>query len=446
MTVPGCGGADGGQVGRGRGALAVLGVGVLGLAFLHALFYVGFMPPWSIVNEPQHLDYVLKLRDQGRIPDIREPILPAIAEAVWRSERWRTSAAPRPKTREEALGRGGRSYEGYQPPFYYALMVPVATLAGGDPVRAMYAVRVASTALLVIMAAITWALAVRWCPSGGPWVGAGAALLVSAIPVVASSCARATNDGLVAVLVAGGVLAVARLVDRPSLGRAGLAGLLGASALLTKSPGTLLTLVIVVGLAAVGRRGLLRASSVVAALGPVATAWVTWAVFIYGRYGVPDGTWAFLTIYGRPEGPLFAPLAFVREGWLSTWVAPPIFLYAGSLWQRVVTSTVLTAIAVVGAVGSLRRERPGLALASVAVLSAGSLAIVWVGNVQSIVPPVGRVLMVTYPAGAALIVGGWVRLLGPRAALVPAGLAWMVAVAYEALQLVPLVRPWWFRP
>jgi hypothetical protein len=112
----------------------------------------------------------------------------------------------------------------------------------------------------------------------------------------------------------------------------------------------------------------------------------------------------------------------------------------------VVTSTVLTAIAVVGAVGSLRRERPWLALASVAVLSAGSLAIAWMGNVQSLVPPVGRVLMVTYPAGAALIVGGWVRLLGPRAALVPAGLGCMVAVAYEALQLVPLVRPWWFRP
>jgi hypothetical protein len=54
--------------------------------------------------------------------------------------------------------------------------------------------------------------------------------------------------------------------------------------------------------------------------------------------------------------------------------------------------------------------------------------------------------MVTYPAGAALIVGGWVRLLGPRAALVPAGLAWMIGVAYEAFQLVPVVRPWWFRP
>jgi hypothetical protein len=78
-------------------------------------------------------------------------------------------------------------------------MVPITALAGADPLRAMYAVRLANVPLLAIMAGLTWALAAQWAREGrGP--PPGAALLCGAIPVVASSCARVTNDGLTAVL------------------------------------------------------------------------------------------------------------------------------------------------------------------------------------------------------------------------------------------------------
>jgi hypothetical protein len=68
-----------------------------------------------------------------------------------------------------------------------------------------------------------------------------------------------------------------------------------------------------------------------------------------------------------------------------------------------------------------------------------------VGNVQGLVPPAGRVLTVSYPVGAAIVASGWGRLFGGGAALVPGGVAWALALAYELLQLIPLIRPWWLR-
>jgi 4-amino-4-deoxy-L-arabinose transferase-like glycosyltransferase len=418
---------------------------VLAVAFLHALFYAVFMPAWNSANEPQHLDYVLQLRDRRHIPHIREPIRPDIADAVWRSERWRTFGGRRPESREAALGRLGRSYEGYQPPVYYQLMVPIAALAGADPLRAMYAVRLANVPLLAIMAGLTWALAARWAREGGARTAAGAALLCGAIPVVASSCARVTNDGLTAVLVAGGVLAVTHLIDRPSFNRALIVGFVSAAALLTKSPGSVLLPIILVSLVILGRRGRLDAKLGVAAVAPVAIAWGAWAGFTYARYGIPDGTAAFLALYGRAPAPLYSPLEFVRNLWLHAWVPPPVFLQAGARAQGILTSGTLTAVVVVGVIGCLRRPVPGFALACLAGLVGGSLTILWVGNVQGLVPPAGRVLMVSYPVGAAIVASGWGRLFGGAAALVPGGVAWALALAYELLQLIPLIRPWWFR-
>jgi hypothetical protein len=46
-------------------------------------------------------------------------------------------------------------------------MVPITALAGADPLRAMYAVRLANVPLLAIMAGLTWALAARWAREGG---------------------------------------------------------------------------------------------------------------------------------------------------------------------------------------------------------------------------------------------------------------------------------------
>jgi 4-amino-4-deoxy-L-arabinose transferase-like glycosyltransferase len=238
---------------------------------------------------------------------------------------------------------------------------------------------------------------------------------------------------------------VTYLVDRPSPERALLVGVVSAAAILTKSPGAVLLPVILAGLIIIAWQGRLRMPLVVAALAPVAVAWGAWASFTYARYGIPDGTAAFLALYGRGPAPRHSPLAFVRDLWRYAWVPPPVFLQAGAPAQQIVTSATLTAVVVVGVVGCLRRPRPWFGLSSLAALGVGCLAILWVGNVQGLVPPVGRVLMVVYPVAAALVAKGWGRLFGRRAALVPAGVAWTLALAYELFQLAPLLRPWRFR-
>lgn len=422
-----------------------IGVAVLGIAVLHALFYALVVPPWSLMNEPQHLDYVLALRDGLRIPDIRQPLRADVMNAVWVSERWRTYRQARPPTPEAAAGRGGRSYEGYQPPAYYALMVPLAALGGRDPLRAMWAIRIVSPIFLAALAGIAWALARRWFPGEGDLVPISAALSVAAVPVVAGSCARVTNDGLVAVLVGGGVIAVLDWIERPSLRRSAAVGILVAAALLTKSPGALLLGVTAIGLGVVWRRGRLAPAVVLAAIGPVVLASVAWAAWTYGRYGVLDGTRAFLAVYGPASVSPLSPLAFVRDLWWSAWVPSPVFFFTGGRTKHLAVTGLLTGLVAIAGLGLARRPRPLSAIGISVVLGGGTLAILWMGNIAGLVPPVGRVLVPSYPAFAALTAGGWARLMGRRAALVPAVVVWVVAVAYEILWLVPVLRPEWLR-
>jgi 4-amino-4-deoxy-L-arabinose transferase-like glycosyltransferase len=402
------------------------------VALAHSLFWAFTHPPWSLADEPEHLDYILTLKDETgsrRIPRIDQRLRPEVREAVWRSERWKAHGRPAPRSPKEWIAGGGLSYEGYQPPLYYVAMTPVAALAGADPLRAMYAIRIVGAVQVALLAVLASVLTVQWfgrCPAVVP---AGAALLIASMPVVIAT-ARVTNDGLMTLHIGLGLVAANAFLARPAAARGLALGFVIAAAVLTKSPGVLLLPIALVIVAVLWRRGEGRVWMPVLVLSPGVAAGLGWAALTYRRYGTPDGTKAFLSHVGIPFDPL--PLGqFVWEQWKRSWVGSSAD--AGVIgWMG---TGVLTVAVCVAMLGLWRGPRPALALGFTVLLVAGLLIMVRIGNLSGLTSPLGRGFLPVFPPLAALVAGAWANLLGPRAALIPGAALLGAALALRAPRL-----------
>jgi hypothetical protein len=408
---------------------------VVSVALLYGLFYAVALPPWDIHDEEQHLAYALTLRDEHRIPRIDEPLRQDVADAAIASDRWSAFRIGRPDTSSVGvMGLEGRSYEGFQPPLYYALLALLTRLTGDDPVRALFLARAAGAVLLAAFGAIAWALARAWFPESRSLGPLGAGLTAVAIPSAATASARVSNDLLAAVLVAGGILVLARWLERPRASLAILVGVLGAGAIVAKSSGLILLPVVLAALVTrrsspgiVGQR--------IAMLAPAAVAALALVAWNEARYGVPDGTAAYLERYGA-----WAPLSFAhfwKAFWLTSWSD-----YWGA--YGVGTLLVVTNVALLGIVGGsalgLARRPPSTALLLTGALAVTILLAVTYANHIAIDRPGGRFLLPLYPALAALIVGGWARLMS-RGAVFPAAATWLLSLAYAVLWFLPFFHP-----
>lgn len=408
------------------------------LVVAHGVFYVVLIPPWDLFDEEQHLDYALTLRDERRIPHIDEPIRQSIVDSAVETDRWSTFQIGRPEsTVPEEMGLEGRSFEGYQPPLYYALVALVTIPAGDDVLLAMYLGRSLGVLLPVVFAATGWALARRWLPGSSVCVPLSAALVAGGVPAAASAAGRVNNDLLVAVLIGLTLLATVRLVDRPEPRRAWLAGMLAAAAILTKSTGLLALAIVLAGVWMLWRKDQRLDSLALRALLPGSVGLVLWTAFTYARYGTLSGTSAFLELVVPFDS--ISPSAFLGRTWLNAW-SSYWGAYSGDLLRIGIGIAVLLVIAA-GGFGYLVRGsgtlwRPRVVALLVGILAGGLLIVLWVGNVTGLVHPHGRILLPVYPAAAALLVGGWSR-LHPRAALVPGVLTVVGAVVFAAFWFVP---------
>jgi 4-amino-4-deoxy-L-arabinose transferase-like glycosyltransferase len=313
-------------------------------------------------------------------------------------------------------------------------MGPVATLAGPDPVRTMYAIRIVGALLVAIMAVLAATLAVQWFGRDRPEVPAAAALIVAFTPNVTAT-ARVTNDGLVALVVTLGLVAAMAFAHRPTTGRAAVFGIVTAGAVLTKSPGVLLLPVAMIVLAVVWPRGQLRGTTMALILVPGLLAWLAWAGFTYRRYGVFDGALAFRAMQdARWE---VVPLSKVLwELWKGVWASAST-RYAEVEGIRWVGRVIFTGALGVAIVGFARRPRPALGIALTAVVLVGLVTMIRIGNLAGLNPPIARVLVPALPALAALIAGAWGSRLGARAALIPAGALGAAAILLRAAPLLP---------
>jgi hypothetical protein len=269
--------------------LLVLCLVAASIAMAHAALYAWTTPPWHLFDEEQHVDYTLSLRDR-RLPEISDDIHQGIVDDAVATQRWATFHLPQPRsTRVEDLGLEGRSYEAYQPPLYYALGVLAILPAGHDAGRALALLRGLSVVLAGAVAALV--VIVTWLALGAPdrppiGVAAGG-ILVALLPSFAQAGGRASNDIAVAAAVVATAAASLAWTRSGTTRLTVLTAVAATAACLTKSSG-LVVLAIVVLAAIRVRRGAIVAVGV-----PLATA-AGWAAVTWARYGVLEGSRAFI--------------------------------------------------------------------------------------------------------------------------------------------------------
>lgn len=274
------------------------------LAFLRGANYALNMPPWGLLDEEHHFDYIMKVVQTGRPPVVgRDYLDPVLAQSILDTNRhqkfhWPAPVSPDPKT----WGLEGYSYEGYQGPFFYYLCAPFYWIIPGTLTDKLYGLRL----LMVVISLVTVWAAVRLTGELFPgdsslpfWVG----LLVVCIPERTGSTGRLTND----VLLESIALLYLWLCTR--MARSGISwksafglGLLAGLGLLTKvSFAGILVFMPLPFLLSLRRKG-----TILKAILSGATALLVSGPYLYYSsrlYGDPTGWQGFVSVYTR-----FAPL------------------------------------------------------------------------------------------------------------------------------------------
>ncbi len=397
---------------------------ILFIAVVHATFYAFAIPPWALEDEEQHVDYALTIRDEWRGPKIDEFLDQRIIDSAAETDRWQAlGLSPPPSLDPAQMGLEGLSYEGFQPPLYYLVFGQILRVSGDDPLTAMYIGRGLSVLLFAGLVGTVWFLMRRLVKDSDIYLPAGAALLASAMPVLAAAGGRTNNDILAIFLVGLGLLAVLRLIDDPSPMNAVAVGAAGAAAALTKTSGLALFAPILIGLFILWRRREASRQIVIDSIGLASVGAVGAAVFTYARYGVWEGTSAIAAPMFRPFVPR-GPVTFVRDLIESAW--DPYFSF-----PRAMTGDILFVCFVVAGLAALlvTRRMDGRCWAMLSV--AGPLIVVlWLGNRAGLLFGDTRPLLPAYAAFIVVAMAGWRNLLKGRLALIPGSVSVFVAVAY----------------
>lgn len=403
-------------------------------ALLHALLYVAAIPAWDLFDEEQHLSYAIYLREDGAIPHVTDPVQPAIIDNAAVTDRWSAFRIGRPDSLEAGeMGLEGLSYEGYQPPLYYALLVPVTWLAEDDVWRELYLARLTGLVFILGIAGVTWGYAREWFAGESIWVWGSAVVVTTAVPAMAAAAGRVNNDLLAALFVSSGLLMAIRLLNGVTGQKAVILGALGAAAVLTKMHGVLLLALIALTLLILYRQQRLDRVTAAVTVLPGALATAGWTLWTYNRYGTLTGSGAFLDLT-TPFDPLpvreFAANLWLN-GWSSYWGA-----YDGG-WLRIATGVLLGLVAVVAAAGITRAGIRRSDLLLTATLAGGLIVTLWIANQGGLVHPHGRILLPVYPALGTLVAGGWSRWFGTGGAVAVAAIIVGASVFYFGYWFYP---------
>lgn len=165
------------------------------LAFLRGALYAFILPPWGLLDEEQHFDYILKITQTGMPPQVGKDYLDQeILQSVLDTHRhakfqWPTPASLNPKK----WGLEGHSYEGYQGPVYYYLLVPFYLLIDRTALDRLFGLRLLMVIFSLIIVWIAIRLTKELFPEKKllPYFVAG---ILICIPERTASTARLSND------------------------------------------------------------------------------------------------------------------------------------------------------------------------------------------------------------------------------------------------------------
>jgi len=259
------------------------------IAILRGFSYANLLPPWAIIDEEQHLHYIQVLSEEGHRPDPSEDYLSSeIITSLFETQRWDTFGFTTPPSQDPRdMGLEGYSYEGYQPPLYYLIMLPVYRLIGSAILQSLFNLRWATVVLSTLTVVFTYLLAAK--VTGSKRLGLLATLVLLTIPERTVAVSRVNNDGLLelfAVLYLW--LAVRSIMEEPSDWRSVLLGLLLGLGVMSKMTMTLLvfTLPFVFW---PSRKTYSVRRGLILSLGSAAVLIIPLIIYNTGKYGDPTG-------------------------------------------------------------------------------------------------------------------------------------------------------------
>jgi len=134
---------------------------ILFLAFFRGLISSLSLPPWGLLDEEQHLDYVIKVSETGKPPIVREDFLDErIINSVLETNRHFKFHWPTPEfSYDENMTLEGYSYEGFQGPLFYYLFTPFFMMSPGNILDQLFILRI----VIVLSSLITIYFAYKIC-------------------------------------------------------------------------------------------------------------------------------------------------------------------------------------------------------------------------------------------------------------------------------------------
>jgi hypothetical protein len=140
---------------------------LLGLTLVRGLIYSAVVPPWQAPDEPQHFEYVKLLYEKRRLvgwgdvtPSVEQEIIASMdRHNFWQFGVFTWPATPSPQAQPTAFSQiwGETEHELHQPPLSYLLyLIPLALTATEDTAVQLYAMRIASVFLTMLVVMITF--------------------------------------------------------------------------------------------------------------------------------------------------------------------------------------------------------------------------------------------------------------------------------------------------
>lgn len=140
---------------------------LIGLALVRGLIYASVVPPWQAPDEPRHFEYVKLLYEKRRLvgwsdvtPAVEQEIIASMDQfRFWEFGVFTGSAKPGTDAYPSAFSQiwVGTSHELHQPPLSYLLyVIPLAVTAHKDTAVELYALRVSSVFLSILVVIVAF--------------------------------------------------------------------------------------------------------------------------------------------------------------------------------------------------------------------------------------------------------------------------------------------------
>lgn len=173
---------------------------VLLLALLHGMQYAALMPPWGLIDEAQHVDYVWHIAERGEFPVAgTNSLSPALIDSLFATRHWSVFHWSTPPSKALAdLGAVGYSYEAYHPPLYYLAMAPIFLGTPGSILDRLFVLRGVALALSLVTVYLVFRLGAL--VSRSMLFALLAALVYIMLPERAAYTSRVNNDVLAELL------------------------------------------------------------------------------------------------------------------------------------------------------------------------------------------------------------------------------------------------------